>query len=242
MDDTRYIISDAAKMVDVESHVLRYWEDELGIEVPRNELGHRYYTDKEIKLFSDIRALKEKGFQLKAIKMILQAVNESMPASNIISIDDVRKNYTEESEKLEAEAAVEIKQDVETAEVHKEELVDKPEILEAKEETTELTKAEETASLTPSEKMSHFKYIMDGIITQALRENNKVLEGNISHGVVRELDNQMKAMEAREEMRYRLLDEAIRGKQKGRKQVAAAKVPAYTPTKMNKKKGWFGRK
>ena len=29
MDTKRYIISDAAKMVDVEAHVLRYWEDEL---------------------------------------------------------------------------------------------------------------------------------------------------------------------------------------------------------------------
>ena len=241
MDDTRYIISDAAKMVDVESHVLRYWEDELGIEVPRNELGHRYYTDKEIKLFSDIRALKDKGFQLKAIKMILQAVNESTTSNNIISIDEVRKNYSEESLKSEVEPE-EDKQNAMESEVHKNELEDEPEILEAKVESTQLLKAQEAAALTPSEKMGHFKYIMDGIIMQALRENNKVLEGNISHGVARELDNHLKAMEAREEMRYRLLDEAIRGKQKGRKQVAVTKVPAYTPTKMNKKKGWFGKK
>ena len=35
------MISDAAKMVDVESHVLRYWEEELKIDIPRNEMGHR---------------------------------------------------------------------------------------------------------------------------------------------------------------------------------------------------------
>ncbi len=27
MSETRYIISDAAKMIDVEPHVLRYWEE-----------------------------------------------------------------------------------------------------------------------------------------------------------------------------------------------------------------------
>ena len=70
MAETRYIISDAARMINVEPHVLRYWEEELAIQIPRNELGHRYYTDKEIQLFENIRDLKEKGFQLKAIRLI----------------------------------------------------------------------------------------------------------------------------------------------------------------------------
>ena len=29
MGEVRYMISDAAKLVDVEAHVLRYWEEEL---------------------------------------------------------------------------------------------------------------------------------------------------------------------------------------------------------------------
>ena len=33
------------KLVGVESHVLRYWEDELQLEIPRNGKSHRYYTD-----------------------------------------------------------------------------------------------------------------------------------------------------------------------------------------------------
>lgn len=39
MEEKHYMISDAAKMVDVESHVLRYWEEELKIDIPRNEWG-----------------------------------------------------------------------------------------------------------------------------------------------------------------------------------------------------------
>lgn len=65
------MISDASKLIDVEAHVLRYWEDELGIEIPRNEMGHRYYTDKLIELFKEIKELKDQGFLLKAIKMLL---------------------------------------------------------------------------------------------------------------------------------------------------------------------------
>ena len=36
-----YLISDAAKQVHVETHVLRSWEEELGLPIKRNKLGHR---------------------------------------------------------------------------------------------------------------------------------------------------------------------------------------------------------
>lgn len=71
MEERRYIISDASKLIEVESHVLRYWEEELGIVIPRNEMGHRYYTDYYIELFKRVKELKDGGFQLKAIKMLI---------------------------------------------------------------------------------------------------------------------------------------------------------------------------
>ncbi len=66
------LISDAAKKVQVESHVLRYWEEELKLPIKRNEMGHRYYTMKDIERFVQIKNMKERGLQLKAIKMILK--------------------------------------------------------------------------------------------------------------------------------------------------------------------------
>ena len=48
MKKVRYMISDAANMMQVESHVLRYWEEELELDVPRNEMGHRYYTEENM--------------------------------------------------------------------------------------------------------------------------------------------------------------------------------------------------
>ncbi|MBQ8626336.1 MAG: MerR family transcriptional regulator [Agathobacter sp.] len=71
MDKVRYMISDAADMVHVETHVLRYWEEELELAIPRNEMGHRYYTRENIKEFQKIKDLKDQGYQLKAIRMIL---------------------------------------------------------------------------------------------------------------------------------------------------------------------------
>ena len=66
-----YVISDAAKKVHVETHVLRYWEEELELSIARNDMGHRLYTEENIQLFLNIRTLKDQGFQLKAIKMLL---------------------------------------------------------------------------------------------------------------------------------------------------------------------------
>ena len=76
MESKRYMISDAAKMVDVEAHVLRYWEEELELPIGRNEMGHRCYTEDNIRMFHQIRDLKDQGFQLKAIKALLPEMEQ----------------------------------------------------------------------------------------------------------------------------------------------------------------------
>lgn len=236
MSETRYIISDAAKMIDVEPHVLRYWEEELGMDIPRNEMGHRYYTDKEVKLFGTVRDLKEKGFQLKAIKMILSTISSQVPEdNNIISLDEVRKNYNEEDIQkdtkedggLEAAAPAQDKPASEDTRIAK------------ADEDTELKKT--IQAISSEDKMKHFKYIMDGIMMQALRKNNQSLEADlvnsISEKVIKEMDYLFRVQEEKEEERYRNIDEMIRKKQKGRKEAAASKVPPYGPGKQ--KRGLF---
>ena len=54
-----YLISDAAKQVQVETHVLRYWEEELKLPIKRNEQGHRYYTKEDVDRFMEIKNMKE---------------------------------------------------------------------------------------------------------------------------------------------------------------------------------------
>ena len=68
MENKRYIISEASQKTGLEPHVLRYWEDELGLVIERNELGHRYYSEEQINLLCRVKEMKQRGFQLKAIK------------------------------------------------------------------------------------------------------------------------------------------------------------------------------
>lgn len=68
MGEVHYMISEAAKRVNMETHVLRHWEDELGLTIGRTEMGHRYYTEEDIRLFNCIRELKEQGILLKELK------------------------------------------------------------------------------------------------------------------------------------------------------------------------------
>lgn len=77
MEKLRYMISDAANIVGVETHVLRYWEEELGMIIPRNEMGHRYYTEDHLRIFSQIKDMKERGYQLRAIRAILSGEEPS---------------------------------------------------------------------------------------------------------------------------------------------------------------------
>jgi len=45
------MISDAAKLVGVEAHVLRNWEKQLELPISRNEMDQRYYKDSDIERF-----------------------------------------------------------------------------------------------------------------------------------------------------------------------------------------------
>lgn len=84
----KYLINEAAKEVHVESHVLRYWEEELELPIKRNEQGHRIYTQEDIDRFIAIKDLKDQGLQLKAVRIVLDQIHsdngggEDMRADN----------------------------------------------------------------------------------------------------------------------------------------------------------------
>ena len=59
--ETRYTVRQTVEMTGVKSYVLRYWEEELELQIHRNELGHRYYTGYDIQLFLNIKELKRRG-------------------------------------------------------------------------------------------------------------------------------------------------------------------------------------
>ena len=67
MEETIYSVSQAVKFLEVQSHVLRYWEEELGLPIKRNEMGHRYYTRWDIQGVLSIKELKKRGYSLKEI-------------------------------------------------------------------------------------------------------------------------------------------------------------------------------
>ena len=89
MENARYMISDAANIVNVESHVLRYWEEELELAIPRNEMGHRYYTEENIAQFQKIKEWKEQGYQLKAIRMM---IHNSAGGNQVV---ETKREYSE---------------------------------------------------------------------------------------------------------------------------------------------------
>ena len=99
-------------MVHVETHVLRYWEEELELTIPRNEMGHRYYTRENIQEFQKIKDLKDQGYQLKAIRMILRngeiedptiLLNQEIGTQAKELMNAVQKNQTPISVQITAE-------------------------------------------------------------------------------------------------------------------------------------------
>ena len=172
MSETHYLISDASKKVDVESHVLRYWEEELEMAIPRNEMGHRYYTDFHIRLFKQIKELKEKGYQLKAIKAAL-AKSLDQDGEAVIPTDVLEEDVV---------AALKECTDQESREMEK--LDDR-----------------ELTELMAKERAEQFKDLMSQMIGQAIEENNEKLSQDISRmvndKVLKEIDYLMRVADER---------------------------------------------
>ena len=220
MDEIHYLISDASKKVDVEAHVLRYWEEELDLDIPRNEMGHRYYSDLHIRLLRQIKNLKEKGYQLKAIKHALTQVLEK----------EGRMELSDEILERDMDAALK--------EFREE---DKP---------AGLAEVKEGASaLSMEEKMAQFQQIMNLIIGRALEVNNEKLSQDISalvnEKMGRELEYLLKDSDQKAEERFRQLDETLRAVQKeSQDEAAAAKIPFFKKKRFGRsgKKLWSGKK
>lgn len=196
MEKVRYMISDAANIVNVESHVLRYWEDELELNIPRNELGHRYYTKENIQEFQRIKELKEQGYQLKAIRMIVHN----------IPLDEA------ETGAAEAKAAPDLRQ-IPTAQNQKEPAPAKKEV--SAEEHALKVKDPQQSILENTDKMAQFTDLMTQIVGTAIAANNRELSRCISEDVgeqvIKEMNYLMREQEEAQEERFRKLDAAIRG-------------------------------
>lgn len=199
MGDIHYMISEAAKCVGVESHVLRYWEEELELPIERTEMGHRYYTKDDIQLFHCIRKLKDEGVLLKELKVLIPQMRETKKQRQ----DE--ENRAEKVEQIDKLGIIE--------KVNKSEKSYKRNKPIAQEHKVEAVKSESLGAL----------------LQQALLDNNVILEAEIGNLVTesmrREMTYILDAKEQLEEDRYRKLDTLIRQQQVSRKESVGRKVP-----------------
>lgn len=228
MEEQRYLISDAARMTAVEPHVLRYWEEELELSIGRTELGHRYYTRENIEVFRNIKELKEKGLQLKAIKVVLQELENRKREAAEKEIEGEGKEERAEN----GQDGRERQKDREISEEKGSGEEKNPEITGKKpEEKAEKEKGQEKTALAVMEdnakKLHQFEALVADIVDKVVRENNEELQTRIESSFSREMDYLLHTQEAREEERFRKLDEAIRAHQKNGKMVAATKEKRF---------------
>ena len=234
MAEVHYLISDASKKVDVEAHVLRYWEEELELRIPRNEMGHRYYTEFHIRLFRQVKMLKDKGYQLKAIKT---ALAKSLESDGKVIIPN---------EVLEEDVLAALK-DADPAGSGSGEASEAQTVpgtaVSCAEEPRQGSSVEE---LVESGQLEQVQRLLNHVIGRAMEENCEKLSQDIAYMVheklLKEMDYLMRVADERDEERFRQLDETIRLYQRenrGKAEAAASRIPFFSGGFGKKKK--FGR-
>jgi len=228
MEQKKYLISDAAKQVQVESHVLRYWEDELELPIRRNKLGHRYYTAEDVNRLKRVKAMKEQGFQLKAIRRALkqemQGQGNGTPVPGLDAMEgnatsvqgeDRMEKDTVESQSAEAEAG-QVSEGTGAAPDCGE-----GETLPAAEGGTYAVEHQGMAE--KADKSFRLQVLLKNLMLEAIREGNEEFCEQVRDSVIKELDYQFRMQEEREELRekdrvkreeehYKKVDEMLRDK------------------------------
>lgn len=222
-----YYISEAAKKVQVESHVLRYWEEELQLPIKRNEMGHRCYTDDDIRRLREIKALKEQGLQLKAIRTILfKMPAEEQECRPEGQEQQEQENHTQTGRDRLMEM---VRERVGDKVKEKEEmLMNRPHkyVVELTGDTKEVTVQEQAdidMDVAKDQKAARLQYLLQHMITEAVRTANQELCDDVKNSILKELDYQFRMQEERdeqhrkqEEEHYRRIDEMIRERHKPR--------------------------
>lgn len=93
MDVRKYSITELARELGVSESVLRKYEKDYRLHIPRNDLKHRYYTDKEVEVFKQILKLKEQGLNKTTIIKILtrsvSAEEQKEMALELVTLDKI---------------------------------------------------------------------------------------------------------------------------------------------------------
>lgn len=201
-----YQVSEAAEELETEVYTLRYWENQLGLEVPRNAAGHRYYEEAQIVMFRNVKRLKEAGFGLRQIK----AMGERMTAVAALS-DKKLQELRERISGMEAEQ--------ETVFCGKEASA----VTEKEEFSLCVNESAEAGCTVREERTDGVRLLQEGMtkwLGELLQKNNEHLTQKIEDGVsermARELRFLFRQQEEKEEERYRRLDRTIREYQQAR--------------------------
>ena len=226
MGEVRFMISEAAKQVDVESHVLRYWEEELGLKIGRTEMGHRYYTDDDIQLFRCIKKLKDEGMLLRELKPLIPELRETR--LKIRSGGSGKK--TQDPGLAEPQAAVTAAPPTEApaaSQIPAQTAPSAPSRTAAPSASLPdalSVRSESGDVMIPLKNVEQVRALVGDVFREALSENNTVLKKDISStvtaDVVHEMDFLLQAKERQQEEHFRRLDSLIRQQQATRKESA----------------------
>ncbi|MBM7614104.1 MerR family transcriptional regulator [Alkaliphilus hydrothermalis] len=72
-NNTIYSMKEVAEITGFKPHVIRFYEDQFQLKIPRNESNRRYFTYKEIEDLEYIKQLQDKGLTNPQIQKILKS-------------------------------------------------------------------------------------------------------------------------------------------------------------------------
>lgn len=221
MGEKKYLMADVAKKLDIPPYMLRYYEDAFAINIPRNERGLRYYRKQELELFRSIMSLRQKGFEVSAIRMIMDDIHrvEKLPPDKLLELRDKldtvmsNRSIEDDMEVLDGSDVSGVRRGRSTV-MNEKSSAGRQLVPGSKSAKPKTSASNSEVADNADDKMLQFKNIMTGIVLDALKINNdefgQQIKYTVTDSVVKEVGYLMSKQQDAQEERFKSIDEKLR--------------------------------
>ena len=224
-----YSVREMTRKLGVEAHMLRYWEKELKLDIPRDDKGRRIYGEEEARLLTMVSDYKKAGKPLKLIRTMITLPgreeedgqkNDPMREDTQMRKDDplweenpARKDGSLREEENGAE------------EEPGQAVIDFRKRWEQPVKAGQLTEAGSVETFSDSQRLQD---LLSRMVAQAVQESTETMITEMKESILKELDYQFRlqaeqeaelrreVMEAQED-HFQRMDILLRNKSEGRR-------------------------
>ncbi|MCD8132129.1 MAG: MerR family transcriptional regulator [Lachnospiraceae bacterium] len=189
----QYSVKEMTQKLGIEAHMLRYWEKELELDIPRDSKGRRTYGEDEARTLELVSTYKKEGKPLRMIKSLIRQPGQEEGAEE----EPERKILIYRPGKEEAQEKGAFGQEAADRRAPGKKSTDM-ELLDKTASDSELLDTESAENMSRTKSL-RLQELLSQMVAEAVRESSEAAILEMKDSILKELDYQFRLQGEREE-------------------------------------------